>query len=244
MMESNPMVARLGTTVVGSREERTMMGGAASSRLRSTSITTPPSATLVATRARTIVGAAVATLRGVFRRSLLSGVHGSMRVGACHFSHTGFFQSEHGVECRKRVTLANQGGNTAVSFWKTRYHLKNQTVIVDWRADISKLVREHLKTLTVSRDIRKILHASVGKLLLKNDSTSVLIVLENICQTIPCFHCNGVGLQNSGQEISRNGGINPLKNGGIKSRPLFMFGVGNGWWLFPGKWDYMMQDSM
>jgi len=55
---------------------------------------------------------------------MLSGVHGNMRDGACHFGHTGFFQSEHGaslIECMKRITLVNQGGNTALSFWKTRY---------------------------------------------------------------------------------------------------------------------------
>jgi len=110
------MVARLGTAVVGSGEERTMMEGHWELQIE---VHFDYHVALVATRARTNVGATVATLRGVFRRSLLSGVHGSMRAGACHFSHTGFFQSEHGaslVECRKRVTLANQGGNTAISF--------------------------------------------------------------------------------------------------------------------------------
>jgi len=167
-----------------------------SSRLRCTTVTTSPSATLVATGARTIVGAAVATLRGVFNRFRLSGVHGSMRACVCRFSQTGFFQSEHGaslIECRKWITLANQGDNTAVSFWKTRYQLKNQTVIVNRRANISQLVREHLKTLTVSRDIGKFLHTSVDKFLLKSDNTSILIILKNIFQTLLCFYYSGVG---------------------------------------------------
>ncbi|MCI48312.1 hypothetical protein A2U01_0069555, partial [Trifolium medium] len=62
-------------------------------------------------------------------------MHGSMRISACHFSHIGFFQSGES----RWITLANQGGNTAVSFGKTRYQLKNQTVIVDRSADIPQL---------------------------------------------------------------------------------------------------------
>jgi len=197
--------------------------------------------------ARTVVGAVVATLRGVFSRSRLSGVHSSLRSCAFHFSHTSFFQSERGtslIECQKRVALANQSSNIAVSFWETGDQLKDQTVVGDRGANISQLIRKHLKTLTVSRDIGKVLHASVRKLLLKSDGSSILVVLKNTFQAIPCFHCSRVRFQNSGRQISRNSGINPLKNGGIKSGPLFMFGVGNGWWLFSGGWNDMMQNSM
>jgi hypothetical protein len=72
----------------------------------------------------------------------------------------------------------NQSVNTAVSLWKTIYQLKNQTMIVDRRVDVPQLIRDHLKTLTVSRDIGKILHATVRDFLLKSDNMSVLIVLK------------------------------------------------------------------
>jgi len=117
-------------------------------------------------------------------------------------------------------------------------------MIINRRAGISQLVRKHLKTLTVSRNIGKIFHASVGKLLLKGDSTSVLIVLKNIYQTIPCFHRSGVGFQYCGQQISRDGGINPMKNGDIKDGPFFMLGVGRGRQSSFHRWNNMMQDSM
>ena len=119
-----------------------------------------------------------------------------------HLSHTSFFQSEHGtslVECRKRVALANHSRNTAVSFWETRDQLKDQAMIVDRRADISQLIREHLKTLTITRDIGKILHTSVREFLLKSDSPSVLVVLKYVSQMIPGFHSSGVWFQNDGQ---------------------------------------------
>jgi len=110
------------------RWSRPWWQGMGSSRVRCTAVATSPSASLVATGARAVVGAVFATLRGVFRKSRLSCVHGSMRAGVCHFFHTDFFQGEHGaslIECRKRVALANQSGNTAVSFWESRYQLKD-----------------------------------------------------------------------------------------------------------------------
>jgi hypothetical protein len=54
-------------------------------------VTTSPTAALVATRVRMVVGVAVAMLRGVVIRLLLSGVQCTMRIGACHFSHTSLF---------------------------------------------------------------------------------------------------------------------------------------------------------
>ena len=135
-------------------------------------ITMFPFATLVNTEARKVSWAAVAMLRGVFR-------------------------SEHGtslIECRKRVALTNQSGKTTVSFWETIYQLKDQTMIVHKRTHISQLVREHLKKLTVSRDIGKILHASVREFLLKTDSPNILIVLKNVSQTILVSHISGVWL--------------------------------------------------
>ncbi|MCI65296.1 hypothetical protein A2U01_0086554 [Trifolium medium] len=54
-----------------------------------------PLRNLVSAIARIVSWAAIATLIGVFSRSMLIGVHGSMRTGAYHFSHTSFFQSEH-----------------------------------------------------------------------------------------------------------------------------------------------------
>lgn len=134
---------------------------------------------------RVVVGATVATLGGVIKRLLLTCVHGSVRTIACHFRHIYFFQSEQGmslIKDRKRITLANQVRNTVISFWKIRYQLK---VIVDMNTNIPQLVREHLKTLIVSRDIGKILHMSVGELLLESDNASILIILENISQSIP-----------------------------------------------------------
>lgn len=91
-------------------------------------VTTLPASTLVSTRASTVAWAMISTLRCVLQRSLLSGVHDGMRTSASHFIHTNFFQSEHGailIESRKRITLDNQAGDTKVSFWKTRYQLKN-----------------------------------------------------------------------------------------------------------------------
>jgi hypothetical protein len=55
-------------------------------------------------------------------------------------------------------------------------------VIVDRRIDVPQLIREHLKTLAVGRDIGKILNASVRELLLKGESTSILIVLKNVAK--------------------------------------------------------------
>jgi hypothetical protein len=51
-------------------------------------------------------------------------------------------------------------------------------MIVDRRVDVPQLIRYHLKTLTVSRDIGKILHATVRDFLLKSDNMSILIVLK------------------------------------------------------------------
>ena len=101
VVESNPKVARLGIAVVVAKEEQTKVRGIGSSSLRCTAFAISPTATLITAGARTVAGAAVATLRGVFSRSRLSGVHGSMRSCACHFSHTNFFQSEHGTSLIK-----------------------------------------------------------------------------------------------------------------------------------------------
>lgn len=75
-------------------------------------VTMPPTLSSIATRANTISWAVVAMLRDVFRRSMLSGVHGRMRTDASHFRHTSLFQSEHGVSFMKdmkRITIMNQG---------------------------------------------------------------------------------------------------------------------------------------
>jgi hypothetical protein len=95
-------------------------------------------------------------------------------------------------------------------------------MIVDRGVDVPQLIRDHLKTLTVSRDIGKILHASVRKLLLKSDNTSVLIVLKNVTQMILYFHNSGVWFQNSGQHVSENCGTYPLKDSGVEVGPLFI----------------------
>jgi hypothetical protein len=55
-----------------------------------------------------------------------------------------------------------------------------------------QLIRDHLKTLVVSRHIGKILHTSVRELLLNCDRMSILIVLKNVRQTILVFHSSGV----------------------------------------------------
>lgn len=72
-------------------------------------------------------------------------------------------------------------------------------MVVNKRTNIPRLVKEHLKTLTMSRHIEKILHASVRELLLKSDSASILIVLKNASQTILAFHSSGVWFQDGGQ---------------------------------------------
>lgn len=98
--------------------------GIGSTTLGATTVTTSPTTTLVATRMRAVVGATVATLEGVIRRPLLNCMHGNMRTIGYPFSHTRFFQSEHEtglIKGRKRITLVNQGGNTAISLWKTKY---------------------------------------------------------------------------------------------------------------------------
>lgn len=105
----------------------------------------------------------------------MSDVHDKMQTGASHF-----------------ITQTNQDSSTALSLWKTKYQLKNQTVIVNRRANIPQLVMEHLKTLTLSRNIKKILHVNVKKLLLYSDITSILIVLKNVNQTILSFHSSEV----------------------------------------------------
>lgn len=65
-------------------------------------------------------------------------------------------------------------------------------MMVDRRVNISQLVREHLRMLIISRHIGKILHVSVRELFLESDNTSILIVLENVSQTIPGFHSSKV----------------------------------------------------
>lgn len=90
-------------------------------------------------------------------------------------------------------------------------------MIVDRSVNIPQLVREHLKKLIISRDIWKILHASVGDLLLKSGNTSILIVLKINCQMIPCLHCSGVGFHNNGL--------------------LFILVVDRGWRYFSGRWN-------
>lgn len=72
-------------------------------------------------------------------------------------------------------------------------------MVVDRRANIPHLVKEHLKTLTMSRHIEKILHAIVRELLVKSDSASILIVLKNASQIILAFHHSGVWFQDGGQ---------------------------------------------
>lgn len=96
-------------------------------------------------------------------------------------------------------------------------------MIVDRRANISQLIREHYKTLAISRDIGKILHTSVREFLLKSDNPSILVVLKNVSQTIPGFHSSGVWFQNGGQQVSGDCGVYPLKNGGVKGGPLLKF---------------------
>lgn len=110
-----------------------------SSKLRTMAVTTSPAPPLVATRANTVVSATISMLRVIFRRSLLSGVHEKLRISASHFSHTNFFHSDRGADLIKAmhmITLANQGRNTAVSFWKTIYQLRNQPMVVDRRVNI------------------------------------------------------------------------------------------------------------
>lgn len=91
--EFNPMIVWLSTVVTtAANEEMTMMEG---SRMRTMTVTTSLALTLVATRESTVSYAMVSMLKGVFRRSLLSGVYGRIRTDASHFSHINFFQSEH-----------------------------------------------------------------------------------------------------------------------------------------------------
>jgi hypothetical protein len=71
------------------------------------------------------------------------------------------------IEDKKGITLANQDSNTMISFWKTRYQLKYQMVVVARRANIPQLVRDHLKMVIISKHIGKIIHASVRELLLE-----------------------------------------------------------------------------
>jgi hypothetical protein len=146
---------------------------------------------------------------------------------ACAGKHTSFSQSEHVtnlIECRKRVALENQSGNIAVSFWKTRYQLKDKTMINNKRTVISQLVREHPKTLTIRRDIRKILHVSVREFFLMSDNPSIIVFLKNVSQTIPVFHSSGVWFHNDGQQVSGDCGVYPLKDNGVKGGPLLILG--------------------
>lgn len=95
------------------------MKGVVSSKLKTMTSTTFPTLVLVTTRASTISWEVVSTLRGVFKRLLLSGVRDKMRTDASHFRDTNFFQSEHGmglIEGKNRITLANQGSNNVVGF--------------------------------------------------------------------------------------------------------------------------------
>jgi len=117
-------------------------------------------------------------------------------------------------------------------------------VVVDRRADIPQLVREHLEALTVGRYIGEILHTSVREFLFKSDSTSVLIVLENLCQMVPGCCCSGIRFQNGLQQISRDGGIDPLKDGGIKSDPLFIVSASRSRRWCCCEWNDVMQGAM
>lgn len=53
-------------------------------------------------------------------------------------------------------------------------------MVIDMWVDIPQLVREHLKTLRVSKYIEKILHAGFRELLLMGDNVSILIILKNV----------------------------------------------------------------
>jgi hypothetical protein len=69
------------------------------------------------------------------------------------------------------------------------------------------LVREHFKTVIVSRHIWKIIHASSREFLLEGDIVCILIVLKNVSQTISGFHSSGVWFQDGDQKVSENCGI-------------------------------------
>jgi len=94
-VETNPIVVRLDTSVVASKEERTMMEEYWKRQTEMHCGYHAYSAALAATRARAVARATSVLLRGVGRGLLLSGVQDSMRARACHFSHTCFFQSKH-----------------------------------------------------------------------------------------------------------------------------------------------------
>jgi hypothetical protein len=84
------------------------------------------------------------------------------------------------------------------------------------------LVREHFKTVIVSRHIWKIIHASSREFLLEGDIVCILIVLKNVSQTILGFHSSGVWFQDGDQKVSENCGIYPLKDGRFKGGLLFI----------------------
>lgn len=96
-------------------------------------------------------------------------------------------------------------------------------MIADRSTDFLQLVRKHFETLPISRHIRKILHASSRKIMLKGDSTRVLIILEDVRQAIPDLHSCGVRFQDGSEQIYGDSIVNPLEDGGVKSDPQSAF---------------------
>jgi len=110
--------------------------------------------------------------------------------------------------------------------------VQDQTVTVDRCSNVFQLIRKLLETLTIGRNIWKILHASGWEILLENNCTWVLIILKDVSQTFLGSHGSGSFFHNGGKEIKRDGGINPLKNRWIENCPHFKTSISGSRLLF------------
>jgi len=127
-----------------------------------------------------------------------------------------------------------------VRLGKTRHQLKDQTMITDRCSNIFQLIIKLLETLTIGKNIRKILHASGCEILLKSNYMWVLIILKDASQAFPGSHGSGSFFHNGCKEIKRDGGINPLKNRWIKNCPHFEASVSGNGFLFSRLRNYVV----
>lgn len=98
---------------------------------------------------------------------------------------------------------------------KGKYH----AFVIHWSIDVGKLISQHLKLLTVSGNIREILHTNGSELVFKMNSRGILIILKNILQTIPSLLSGGIGFKNGVKEIVRYRAVDPLEDNGVKAIP-------------------------
>lgn len=89
-----------------------------------------------------------------------------------------------------------------------------------------ELIRDLFKSLTVCRNIRKIIDVNGREILIESNNTRILVYLKNDNEKIPSSYSHGAFLHDSGEEIKRDDRLDPLNYTIIKSDPLFFINTG------------------